>query len=207
MATLNFTYWLLEGAGQQRFLNAHTTSNFAIKNAQPTALLNGAGRVLACAWIDVASDGLSSLWVLESSTVPIVQQHLSLSTRFARLCWKELEPTPIGLSVLVPWLQERNSGFFTAHDLSLDLLGFIDFQKGCYIGQEIVTRVHSRITEHKKRLFWITTDFFQDNNNFLYSVGGNILSVVDAMPAQTTQLSLENHSIRQAKSDDRGLCF
>lgn len=207
MATVNFTYWLLEGAGQQRFLNAHTTSNFTLKNAQATALLNGAGRVLACAWIEIAPDGLSSLWVLESSTVALLQQHLALAARFAKLRWKELEPVAIGCQILVPWLQDRNSGLFTAHDLSLDLLGLIDFDKGCYIGQEIVTRVHSRIKDHKKRLFWITTDFFQDNNSFLYSVGGKVLSVVDVMPAETTHLNLENDSSHQAKPHDKGLWF
>lgn len=207
MGIVNFTYLRLEGVGQQRFLHAHTTSNFTIKNAQATALLNRAGRVIACAWIDVAFDGLSSLWVLESSTVSLLQQHLSLATRFARLRWKELAPVAIGCEILVPWLQERNSGLFTAHDLSLDILGLIDFEKGCYIGQEIVTRVHSRIKDHKKRLSWITTDFSQDNKTFLYSVDGKVLSVFDGMPAQTTHLNLENNSNRLAKSDDRGLWF
>jgi hypothetical protein len=49
-----------------RFINAHTVSSFDKKKAQPTALLNHLGRVIACAWIDIDATDQSAVWVLET---------------------------------------------------------------------------------------------------------------------------------------------
>lgn len=42
----------------------------------------------------------------------------------------------------IPWIGEAQSEKFTPHMLNLDLLDAIDFEKGCYTGQEIVARTH-----------------------------------------------------------------
>ena len=44
----------------------------------------------------------------------------------------------------MPWLCAELSEQLTAHMLSLDLAGGVDFAKGCYVGQEIVIRAHHR---------------------------------------------------------------
>ena len=36
------------------------------------------------------------------------------------------------------------------HDANLDLLAGVDFDKGCYVGQEVVSRVHHRSTARKR---------------------------------------------------------
>lgn len=36
------------------------------------------------------------------------------------------------------------------HDANLDRLGGVDFEKGCYVGQEVVSRVHHRGTARKR---------------------------------------------------------
>jgi folate-binding protein YgfZ len=36
------------------------------------------------------------------------------------------------------------------HDANLDRLGGVDFGKGCYVGQEVVSRVHHRGTARKR---------------------------------------------------------
>ena len=36
------------------------------------------------------------------------------------------------------------------HDANLDLLGGVDFDKGCYVGQEVVSRVHHRGSARKR---------------------------------------------------------
>ena len=41
-----------------------------------------------------------------------------------------------------------------AHDAMLDLLGAIDFKKGCYVGQEVVSRMHHRGTARKRIVPW-----------------------------------------------------
>ena len=49
---------------------------------------------------------------------------------------------------------EQGSDFGTdevfAHDIGLDLLGGIDFKKGCYIGQEVVSRMKHRGTARRR---------------------------------------------------------
>ena len=37
-----------------------------------------------------------------------------------------------------------------AHDIGLDLLGGIDFVKGCYVGQEVVSRMKHRGTARRR---------------------------------------------------------
>ena len=36
------------------------------------------------------------------------------------------------------------------HDVNLDLMNGVDFKKGCYVGQEVVARVHYRNSERKR---------------------------------------------------------
>ncbi len=55
----------------------------------------------------------------------------------------------------MPWLTAPLQDRLTAHMVSLDLAGGIDFNKGCYLGQEIVVRSHHR-GAIKKRAFVVT---------------------------------------------------
>jgi hypothetical protein len=48
----------------------------------------------------------------------------------------------------------QHSETFTPQLLNYDLSGVVNFQKGCYTGQEVVARMHYR-AEAKKRLFLI----------------------------------------------------
>jgi folate-binding protein YgfZ len=50
------------------------------------------------------------------------------------------------------WVDMRSSGEFLPLDFNLDALGGLCFSKGCYPGQEIVTRIRHR-SHIKKRLF------------------------------------------------------
>ena len=43
-----------------------------------------------------------------------------------------------------PWFASAVQEELTVHDVSLDLIGGVDFDKGCYVGQEIVIRAHHR---------------------------------------------------------------
>ena len=44
----------------------------------------------------------------------------------------------------MPWLCVELTEQLTAHMISLDLAGGVDFDKGCYVGQEILIRSHHR---------------------------------------------------------------
>ncbi|KTC75583.1 glycine cleavage T protein [Legionella birminghamensis] len=49
-------------------------------------------------------------------------------------------------------------GLFLPHRVDLHLAGYLDFQKGCYKGQEIIARTHYKATlKHKLAVFFIET--------------------------------------------------
>ncbi len=52
----------------------------------------------------------------------------------------------------IPYIGNDQSEKFTAHMLNLDLLGAIDFDKGCYTGQEIIARTHYKGATKRRTL-------------------------------------------------------
>jgi len=46
--------------------------------------------------------------------------------------------------------KDYESGEVFAHDACIDQLGGVDFYKGCYVGQEVVSRMHHRGTARKR---------------------------------------------------------
>ena len=51
----------------------------------------------------------------------------------------------------LPWIEKAYQEKYIPQHLSMDLVGAIDFKKGCYPGQEIIARLHY-LGEVKKRL-------------------------------------------------------
>ena len=47
---------------------------------------------------------------------------------------------------------ELESGQYFPHDVNLDQLAGVDFRKGCYVGQEVVSRMHHKSTVRKRVL-------------------------------------------------------
>lgn len=55
----------------------------------------------------------------------------------------------------IPTIYQATSSQFLPHELALPTLGAIDFEKGCYTGQEIIARMHYR-GKLKMQLFYCT---------------------------------------------------
>lgn len=53
--------------------------------------------------------------------------------------WKEL-----GINNKIPTVYPETSGKFLPHDINLPALNAVSFEKGCFTGQEIITRMHYR---------------------------------------------------------------
>jgi tRNA-modifying protein YgfZ len=87
------------------------------------------------------------LW-LDSANKPeifsIMNQELTLKSREN---WDLLD-----LQAGIYQIENNESGIYTPQLLNFDLAGLIDFDKGCYTGQEIVARMHYR-GKAKKRLY------------------------------------------------------
>ncbi|MDP1633352.1 MAG: folate-binding protein, partial [Gallionellaceae bacterium] len=79
---------------------------------------------------------------------PALWQKLSASARPAGSpCWDWLD-IRAGIPVVLPQTQEA----FVPQMLNLDLIGAVNFKKGCYPGQEIVARLHY-LGKPKKRMY------------------------------------------------------
>lgn len=65
--------------------------------------------------------------------------------------WRLLE-----IEAGIPTIHEATAGAFVAQMLNLDLLGALDFGKGCYPGQEVIARAHY-LGRVKRRMYVLRT--------------------------------------------------
>lgn len=57
----------------------------------------------------------------------------------------------------LPWVTQDVQDLFIPQTLNLDLIGAVNFTKGCYPGQEVVARSHYRGTIKRRMAFGLTT--------------------------------------------------
>ena len=116
------------------------------------AWVNPSGRVIALFDMERTADGFV-LW-LPDSLVESVQQRLMrfvFRSKVAVDVPQSLSAYPQGepdwplrrLREGVPWIDAETTERYTAHQLNLDRIGAISFQKGCYSGQEIIARTEN----------------------------------------------------------------
>ena len=90
-------------------------------------------------------------------------------------------------------IHEHNVGKYLPQDLNYDLNGFVDFDKGCYTGQEIIARLHYR-GQPKRRLSLLavtsSTQPANDERIVDRSTGKAIGSVVEVAQSGDTYLCL-----------------
>lgn len=86
-----------------------------------------------------------------------------------------------------PWLCEKTSNLFRPHDLNLPELGVVNFQKGCYPGQEIIARTQYRGKPKQKLIVRVEEgrkDF--QPGQLLMEEGRQVGQVVDAITCAST---------------------
>ena len=90
-------------------------------------------------------------------------------------------------------INEHSVGKYLPQDLNYDLNGFVDFDKGCYTGQEIIARLHYR-GQPKRRLSLLTvtssTRPAYDERIVDISTGKSVGSVVEIVKSKDTYLCL-----------------
>jgi folate-binding protein YgfZ len=88
--------------------------------------------------------------------------------------WKGLD-----IQAGIPWLTQETSEKFLPQMLNLDLMGALDYQKGCYPGQEIIARLHYR-GQLKRRLCLATctTDTYPESGDPVLSHENNTVGTV-----------------------------
>jgi folate-binding protein YgfZ len=113
------------------------------------------GRVICLFLVSMDEDGYSLL--LPAELADNVLKRLTMF-RFRAKVEFETEAAADGadLSELIrdgiPHIGSDQSEKFTAHMLNLDLLGAINFEKGCYTGQEIIARTHYKGATKRRAL-------------------------------------------------------
>lgn len=164
-----FTLLTLKGDNVLKFCHDYTVSSFLGKevgSVVPTAFLNKKGRVVATVIVFV--DGRATLSLLLPTEVKTqLLDHLSLYLKFSKIDYEISQPSQdfsefIDLETVldrpIPWIGAHSSALFTPSDLSLDNLKWVDFDKGCYLGQEVVSRMHFKVKKKKKFLALVEGD-------------------------------------------------
>lgn len=136
------------GADAASFLQGQTTCdiyNLAEHKTQLGAFCNHKGKVVAVFLIVKTSEGF--LLILPKSLLMTVQELLQRYKLRAKVEFSEMENLPLtqflkNTNVRTPWILPETSEQFIPQMLKLDQIGAVSFTKGCYTGQEIVTRTH-----------------------------------------------------------------
>ena len=84
------------------------------------------------------------------------------------ICLKDWTDLEIELSH--SWISSKNSQLFLPQSLNYHKIDALDFEKGCYLGQEIIARMHFR-GKLKKRLHLINDPIVGLKDGVLISQG------------------------------------
>lgn len=196
---------VVTGPDAATFLQGQTTADITKPTfIQPTssdyacglsAICNRQGRVITLFW-EIKIDDETFHLLLPTSLAEKVQKHLSVFIFRSKVKITLDAPSSEDLnslpeSLIIPWIIDENSEEYVPQMLSLDLLGAINFKKGCYTGQEIVARMQY-LGKHKRRLALIKAEAREDlqvnakllNDNdqeagtIVYSDGDQALAVI-----------------------------
>lgn len=144
------------GIGAKAFLQGQLTCNvndLKINQPQLTACCNLQGRVIFTAYVTMQNEQ-SFFLIVPESMKHIVSTHLEKYARFSKC--RIIEPemgerhSPLqgadaktNIMNGIPTIYPETSEQIIAQRLNLHLIdGAISFKKGCYLGQEIISRLH-----------------------------------------------------------------
>ncbi len=77
----------------------------------------------------------------------------------------------------LPWVYPPTQGLFVAQMLNLDLLSGINWDKGCYTGQEIIARTHY-LGKNKRRMLAFTSDAPARPGDFIVDHQGRQVAII-----------------------------
>lgn len=172
MSDIPYATICISGADAEDFLQGQLTSDVReLSSEQPqlTAWCNPKGRVICI--FNARKDGDAFRLALPAELAGPVEQRLVMFRFRSKVEFELVAATAADLGIAddyESWRSERlqseipeifadQSEQFTAHMLNLDLLGAVSLDKGCYTGQEIISRTHYRGAS-KRRLQRFVSD-------------------------------------------------
>lgn len=170
MASFTHSDWsilAISGQEAETYLQGQVTSDIQAlteQSLQLSAYCNPQGRVIATFFLWKQDNQI--FMALPKSMESLVQKRLQKYAFRSQVKIAVMERTlPPHLSFTqkeliekgIPILNPETSEMFVAQRLNLDTLGAISFNKGCYVGQEIIARLHYR-GQSKHHLYHVLFD-------------------------------------------------
>ena len=123
-------------------------------------------------------------------------------------CWNWLQ-----IRAGIPWITAATREQFVPQMVALDAIGGVDFQKGCYPGQEIVARTHYRGEVKRVLRFGHGEGLAADGDALLSADGQSRGMVVNAAPAPhggtdllaVVQTDMDGNQLRLRSADGPGV--
>lgn len=209
---------IVTGEDARDFLQNQLTQDLALLGADnPGPLLsawcNPKGRVIVLMRVSWTDDGFAL--TLPAELAEAVEKRLTMFRFRSRVEFEisdvaSVQPdSPLdALKKGIAHIGTAQSESFTPHMLNLDLLDAVNFEKGCYPGQEIVARTHYRGAT-KRRMFRFESDepvaagdaVLDDSGKsvgeVVNAIGTDLLAVVPVAAADSTLRSGDARLVRQ----------
>ncbi|MFW2177472.1 MULTISPECIES: folate-binding Fe/S cluster repair protein [unclassified Moraxella] len=159
-----FTHFELTGTDAEKFLQGQITANMQkiTDQYQATAISNLKGRVEFGLWLNKTVDGFSI--VLANELADSFAKHVKKYGAFSKISLSEAQPIfavvengeptfsftataddpnwqTLSIAQGNYWITQAAQGLFQPQELRLHQRGGVDYDKGCYLGQEIIARL------------------------------------------------------------------
>ena len=201
----------IQGNDAFTFLQGQLSNDLELSNDstfQKNALCNVKGRVISLIWIRRPEDSCFELYVDES----LLEKTLKTLEKFkvfykSEMSLPEKLSEKINLVELGVWrkncilsglceITNYTSETFTPHDLNYQNQDIINFDKGCYTGQEVVARMHYR-AKLKSAMFLtesIALKNIEEGDN-LYDLEKNIIGKLASRTDIESLIFLKNKNL------------
>ena len=201
----------IQGNDAFTFLQGQLSNDLELSNDstfQKNALCNVKGRVISLIWIRRPEDSCFELYVDES----LLKKTLETLEKFkvfykSEMSLAEKVSEKINLVELGVWrkncilsglceITNYTSETFTPHDLNYQNQDIINFDKGCYTGQEVVARMHYR-AKLKSAMFLaesIALKNIEEGDN-LYDLEKNIIGKLASRTDIESLIFLKNKNL------------
>ena len=201
----------IQGNDAFTFLQGQLSNDLELSNDstfQKNALCNVKGRVISLIWIRRPEDSCFELYVDES----LLKKTLETLEKFkvfykSEMSLPEKISKKINLVELGVWrkncilsglceITNYTSETFTPHDLNYQNQDIINFDKGCYTGQEVVARMHYR-AKLKSAMFLtesIALKNIEEGDN-LYDLEKNIIGKLASRTDIESLIFLKNKNL------------
>ena len=201
----------IQGNDAFTFLQGQLSNDLELSNDstfQKNALCNIKGRVISLIWIRRPEDSCFELYVDES----LLKKTLETLEKFkvfykSEMSLPEKVSEKINLVELGVWrkncilsglceITNYTSETFTPHDLNYQNQDIINFDKGCYTGQEVVARMHYR-AKLKSAMFLtesIALKNIEEGDN-LYDLEKNIIGKLASRTDIESLIFLKNKNL------------